>query len=74
MTFTLTKLKVGKNKLTITWAGDANGTGGTKTFKIKINDAQQASQEPAVLLRVPGGARRQRRPGPPSPTTQRNHT
>ena len=29
-------LKVGKNKLTATWAGDANGNGSSVSFKVKI--------------------------------------
>jgi ABC-type phosphate transport system substrate-binding protein len=33
---TLKKLKLGKNKLTITWAGDANATGSTAKATVKV--------------------------------------
>jgi ABC-type phosphate transport system substrate-binding protein len=36
VTFKLPKLSVGKHTLVISWAGDANGTSSTLTFKIKV--------------------------------------
>ena len=36
VTFKLPKLAVGKHTLVISWPGDANGTSGSKTFKIKV--------------------------------------
>ena len=41
VTFKLPKLAVGKHTLVISWPGDANGLGGSLTFKIKVKEPKK---------------------------------